>query len=413
MTAPMSTDLATLEPDPLPRGFRELYATHYDFLWRCALRMGVAPTDVEDAIQETFIVALRRWDPDSFDVTRARPSTWLFAILHNVVRNHARGERRRRARLERLAGGEGSVTSSAGEHVESRLGLRLLDEFLADLDADHRSVFVLAELEGMRGPEIADALGLNANTARSRLRTARLAFRARFEDGRGELIDEATKVRAPAAARARGLAVLALPTRAWFGVTALSVLAGSRGIAAGVLALVVGIGGALVVQAETRERVPSEREPIRAAATPSASSSASEPVSVEASEEAEPIVVESAAPKVQRASRATMIDSDEALDTLARARTALLEGDAKACLALLGDDPWPTALDARRVALEVGALCSLGRVDRARERADEWVTAHPNASTAVELRSLCWDDANTSPPHGQSASSSLNGANEE
>jgi RNA polymerase sigma factor (sigma-70 family) len=408
MTTPMSTDLANAEPDPLPIGFRELYATHYDFLWRCALRMGATPTDVEDAIQETFIIALRRYDPESFRAGRARPSTWLFAILHNVVRNHARGERRRRARLERLAGGEGGEPASSRDHVEVRLGLRLLDEFLADLDADHRSVFVLAELEGMRGPEIADALGLNANTARSRLRSARLAFRARFEAGHGELVGEAAKVRAPALARARGLAALAIPTKGWFGAAALGGLAGARVLAGVVLTLVVGVGTGLIVQAQTSDRsaVEADASPTRNRPTSAVATGIGEQANAQPDpdrSEPEPILVEPLARAAPRASRPAPIEPTPALDTLARARKALLDGDAEGCLALLthhDHDDWPDALDARRVALEVGALCSLDRVDQARTRANDWLDAHPGASTAVELRAVCWADANTSVARG-------------
>ena len=49
---------------------------------------------------------------------------------------------------------------------------RLLDE----LDDDKRAVFVLAELEQMSVPEIAEALGENVNTVYARLRAARREF---------------------------------------------------------------------------------------------------------------------------------------------------------------------------------------------------------------------------------------------
>src|SRR5690606_18435585 len=134
-------------------GFGQFYADHYDFLWRCARRMGVAADDVEDLVQECFVVALRRFadfDPRG----RARPSTWLFAILRNVQRNHARSTRRRVARLELLA-----LSSEAeppiGYGADSSLAGRLLDDFLTTLDEDKRAAFVLAEIEGMTGPELA------------------------------------------------------------------------------------------------------------------------------------------------------------------------------------------------------------------------------------------------------------------
>lgn len=50
---------------------------------------------------------------------------------------------------------------------------RALDEFLGGLDASQCAVFVMAELEGRSGPEIAETLGVNLNTVYARLRAAR------------------------------------------------------------------------------------------------------------------------------------------------------------------------------------------------------------------------------------------------
>ncbi len=44
---------------------------------------------------------------------------------------------------------------------------------LAEMDEERRAVFILAELEQMTAPEIAEAVGLNVNTVYTRLRAAR------------------------------------------------------------------------------------------------------------------------------------------------------------------------------------------------------------------------------------------------
>ena len=54
--------------------------------------------------------------------------------------------------------------------------VRLLYELLDKLDAGKREVFVLAELEQLAAPQIAEALGINLNTVYSRLRLARETF---------------------------------------------------------------------------------------------------------------------------------------------------------------------------------------------------------------------------------------------
>jgi RNA polymerase sigma-70 factor (ECF subfamily) len=48
-----------------------------------------------------------------------------------------------------------------------------LDQALATLSLDQRTVFVLFELEGFSLPEIAESLGIPLGTATSRLRRAR------------------------------------------------------------------------------------------------------------------------------------------------------------------------------------------------------------------------------------------------
>ena len=68
-------------------------------------------------------------------------------------------------------------------------GRRVLEHLLDALDDDKREVFVLAELEQMSAPEIAEALEMNLNTVYSRLRVARQEFdealaRHRARDGR-------------------------------------------------------------------------------------------------------------------------------------------------------------------------------------------------------------------------------------
>ena len=62
--------------------------------------------------------------------------------------------------------------------AERQQDLARLDTILATLTDERREVFVLFELEGLTGPEIAEHLGLPAGTVASRLRRARDDFEA-------------------------------------------------------------------------------------------------------------------------------------------------------------------------------------------------------------------------------------------
>jgi RNA polymerase sigma factor (sigma-70 family) len=398
----MSVAATAYDRSPLPAGFGDLYARHYDLVWRCALRLGASPADVEDIVQETFLVALRRYDQTEFSQGGARPSNWLFAILRNVLRNHARGDRRRRAFLAAFA--ETRIQRQPPESgVQAALGLRLLDDFLHELEPDRRAVFVLAEFEGLRGPEIARVLELNANTVRSRLRAARQAFEARFEhEQRGQLVEAASNDAAPREARARGLVLLGLPVDPWATANTSAKLGWfatrsglGRGLVGVALSSSVLVGVAAV--GNIGEPTPHERVVENAGTNHADRSVSSEPNAPETADEvmhAEPAIVVQA--RAKRSAHVPTLDSNAALDRLTLARRALLDGDAATCLSLVAaDEAWPPALDARRVALEIGALCELDQPERARARAAAWVREHPNANVAVDLHAACWNDDNT------------------
>jgi RNA polymerase sigma-70 factor (ECF subfamily) len=159
--------------------FDAVYDEHFAFVWRSARRLGVSEAAVDDVVQEIFLVVHRRLD--DFEA-RSSLKTWLFGIALRVVRDHRRSLRRKAPHSLRP---EAPVdpdalraTAATGPHEAAARAeaVRVLHELLDALDDDKREVFVLAELEQMSAPEIADALGTNVNTVYSRLRVARQAF---------------------------------------------------------------------------------------------------------------------------------------------------------------------------------------------------------------------------------------------
>jgi len=156
-------------PAEPPGDLARIYEEHFDFVWRSARRLGVPDSAVDDVVQEVFIVVHRQLA--SFE-GRSSMKTWLFGILRNLVLRQRRSwARRREEALEEseVAGAD----APADEHLAEREARRVLHALLAGLDDDKRAVFVLAELEQMSAPEIAEATGLKLNTVYSRLRLAR------------------------------------------------------------------------------------------------------------------------------------------------------------------------------------------------------------------------------------------------
>jgi RNA polymerase sigma-70 factor (ECF subfamily) len=169
------------DPDvrqPRALALADVYEEHFDFVWRSARRMGVAEGAVDDVVQEVFLVAHRRLD--DFE-GRSSVRTWLFGILLRVVSDYRRTLRRKGglAPLTDALPSDGSDCPAGG--AERREAVRVLHRLLDTLDDDKRAVFVLAELEQMTAPEIADALGVNLNTVYSRLRAARRDFEKALE----------------------------------------------------------------------------------------------------------------------------------------------------------------------------------------------------------------------------------------
>lgn len=151
---------------------RVIYAEHAAFVWRVLRGMGIADTQIEDAVQDVFVVVQRRYA--EFD-HRAKIRTWLFEIAYRIAQQH----RRSRARTHTLVDLDEAVHASEPspvQHLEQNESLRLVGQLLEMLDEEKRIVLVLADLEGMTAPEIAELLSVPLNTVYTRLRRARIQF---------------------------------------------------------------------------------------------------------------------------------------------------------------------------------------------------------------------------------------------
>jgi RNA polymerase sigma-70 factor (ECF subfamily) len=152
--------------------FDEIYDQYFDFAWANLRRLGIPAAHLEDAVQELFIVVHRRI---SEFAGRSTLKTWLAGIAWRIASEFRRHESRKGGAepLPDTLVAPGRDPLGAAVHAES---LRRLDALLGELDEDKRVVFVLAELEQMSVPEIAQALDVNVNTVYSRLRAARMIF---------------------------------------------------------------------------------------------------------------------------------------------------------------------------------------------------------------------------------------------
>lgn len=153
--------------------FDAIYRAHFGFVWRSARRLGVREGSLDDVVQEVFVVVHRRLA--SFE-GRSSLKTWLFGITLRVVRDHRRSARRTDHTEELDPDAMRATGAGPSEDAEKAEAVRVLHEILDQMDDERREVFVMAELEQLTMPEVADALGINLNTAYARLRAARQSF---------------------------------------------------------------------------------------------------------------------------------------------------------------------------------------------------------------------------------------------
>jgi RNA polymerase sigma-70 factor (ECF subfamily) len=154
-----------------------LYDEHHAAVHKFACRM-LGEQGAWDVVQETFLTlpkALKRWNG------QGALRTFIIGIAVNHARHHVRSSARRRRAMDKFSlepeGGSESPERSAEQQRLSTLLLRALDE----LSYEHRSVFVLCEVEERTSREVSDILGVPEGTVRTRLFHARAKLRAALE----------------------------------------------------------------------------------------------------------------------------------------------------------------------------------------------------------------------------------------
>ena len=170
--------------------FETLTNRHEQRVYSLALRMLRHEQDAEDVTQQTFLSAVEHLagfrEEASF-------STWLLRIAtHAALKVVRKRKGLPTVSLEEMTetqeGYEGiphpefiaDWRQSPEELVQNNEIQRLLDGALAELDENHRVVFLLRDVEGMSVKETADSLGLSEANVKVRLLRARLQLRERL-----------------------------------------------------------------------------------------------------------------------------------------------------------------------------------------------------------------------------------------
>lgn len=172
--------------------FNALVLRYQDSAYTLAYRIMGDTHSAADAAQEAFITAYRRLNTYRGGSFRS----WLLRITTNQCYDELRRRQRRPAVSVEDMGDEPALPDDADtpeEVVQQRELHRAIQDCIGALNADQRVVLVLCDVEGLDYQAIADQLGAQIGTVKSRLSRARAAVRDCLQDVR-ELLPSAYRL---------------------------------------------------------------------------------------------------------------------------------------------------------------------------------------------------------------------------
>ena len=163
-----------------PDAWRALHRTYHPIAAAFLRKLGVRDGDLEDACQEVF-VQMFRYLPTFRG--QAELKTWLYRLCATEAGNVRRRFRladavRKLVRRELAARPAVSNLGLSDEQARQRV-----EAALATLNEGERLVFVLYEMEGLPGEQIAEVAGCPVATVWRRLHYARQRFQAALAQG--------------------------------------------------------------------------------------------------------------------------------------------------------------------------------------------------------------------------------------
>jgi RNA polymerase sigma-70 factor (ECF subfamily) len=175
----------------------ELYAAHHAEIYGYLSRMLRDDELAADLTQETFVKAFRAYDT-LVDPDRAR--AWLYQIAGRTALDEIR-----RRKIVRFVPWTGESRDTASSAEEMALSGRLsgdLERALASIPQRQRMALMLAEVQGLNGVELGQALGVSNVAARALLSRGRESLRQSLAVERARSVVRDAERRGVEAARA-------------------------------------------------------------------------------------------------------------------------------------------------------------------------------------------------------------------
>jgi RNA polymerase sigma-70 factor (ECF subfamily) len=155
-----------------------LVRLYYERVYRYGLRVCRDPADAQDAVQDAFVAMSRSVSSIRGEASLA---SWLFTVVKNACFRLLRPFIRAREPMGAMDGPEEQPLAGTPHTPEELLAreqlVQAVQHAIGALEPLHRQVIVLRDIEGLSGPEAAQALGLSLEAMKTRLHRARQALR--------------------------------------------------------------------------------------------------------------------------------------------------------------------------------------------------------------------------------------------
>ncbi|WP_175986664.1 RNA polymerase sigma factor [Bacillus sp. Marseille-Q1617] len=155
--------------------FDDVYIQFHRLIYHIAYKLTKDAHLSEDIVQETFMKAYRKWDT-LIDFRKIQ--SWLSSIANRTAIDFIRKESKRREDLvDDQEAYDSPFIASSTRMVETEMELHFFEEEIAEgieqLPATQQEVLRLKVIHGLSDKEIAQKLGLNPSTVKTRYHRAR------------------------------------------------------------------------------------------------------------------------------------------------------------------------------------------------------------------------------------------------
>jgi len=149
--------------------FSTLFRRYYDEIFRYCARRLPDRDNAEDAASQVFLKMVSNFDSFTGDEVAFR--CWLFRIACNEINNFYRQTGRQNRLFEKLQHETAcsNATSTGFSDNENQAKLQFLRAAVSTLKPNYQDILTLRFFQGLTSEQIAEILGLNPATVRSRL----------------------------------------------------------------------------------------------------------------------------------------------------------------------------------------------------------------------------------------------------